>query len=172
MYKDRTLYWMGLYGESIRNSAVVAVKSHLSAAPSLHNNSHLANISRVLTVVRNPFHALVAERKRLVAATLTYWNSHIMTPQLVDFMNGHPYFGINRDPYQRTSILPWDDWVRAIGLPLWKRTVRLALEWESNSTVPVKTIRYEDMKADTETAVREMLAFLGCQLCASWRIVA
>lgn len=32
--------------------------------------------------VRNPFNALVAERKRVVACTFTYWDSHITTPSL------------------------------------------------------------------------------------------
>ena len=136
MYHDRTLHRAGLRGEGHSGRDVVAVKSHLAGVPNVTLPgpcTPLVRIARVVTVaslqlvcadehvihlVRHPLSALVAERKRLIAGTITYWNSHVMTPPWTHFLGGLPYYGKDPDPYARSSLLPWYAIV-AISVSVW-----------------------------------------------------
>ena len=161
IYLDATMKGNGFPGE-YRTTDVVFVKAHVAEHPKVVNGK-VAHYDKIIHLVRNPFHAMVAERKRLVAYSMTFWNIHQFTPPLFDFLNGRECVGCPH-PYAQTSRVPWQEWVKTIGFPRWLETVRVVKnEWLNNPAVNVSvlTVRYEDLKQDVHTKVAGMLNFLG-----------
>lgn len=161
IYNDKALRDTGLFGERFHGPEVVAVKSHIGHAPSLENGRLLRFYNKVIFLHRNPFEAMVAERKRVVSAAISFWNSHVMTPPLQDFMCGHVYKGSDPTKYPRTSALSWDEWVRTVGVPRWINTTRMAWGIRDNRTLPVHEVRYDELKKSVVPVMRGVLDFIG-----------
>ena len=160
VYNDPTLRGAGFSGEGHIGPDVIVVKSHLDNAPTLANG-RLRHFNKVIHLMRNPFQALVAERKRLVAGTMTFWNSHVFTPPLNAFLEGREYTGSNQDPYAKTAVLPWKEWALTVGLPKWVNTTRLGRAWIDNDVLPVMTLRFEDLVRNTQREMKKALRFIG-----------
>lgn len=172
-FVDPGLFALGYRGESVRDYSVVAVKSHIRKAPSIVRGKGVAGFEKVLHIIRNPFSSLVAERKRLVGAAVTFWDTHTISPSVSLFLNGslcsfcHP----SLPDYGRTSVLPWEEWVRTVGLPQWRATLKLALKY--GSVAPMLTVSYEQLRENTKDVLHHMLSFIeqdpalgSCALCS------
>ena len=148
----------GFVGEHITTSEVVAVKSHYRLAPEVQHGS-IVGFDKVVHLIRCPFEAMVAERKRIISDTITYWNAHVMTPPLELFMNGKDTLYKDATAYMHSSALRWEAWVKSFGLPMWLDTTRRAAEYAA--VAPVLTVRYEDLKQDTVGTMKRVLSFIG-----------
>ena len=157
IYYDPVMALNGFPGET-HTTNVVFVKAHYKRHPVAVNGT-LGHYDKVIHLVRNPFNAMVAERKRLIADTMTFWNIHQFTPPLAVFLKGGKYNGT--DAYQSTSIYPWKQWVKGVGIVKWLNTLNAAKQWANATSVPIFTMKYEDMKRDTHGVVERALAFMG-----------
>ena len=157
---------MGFQGEGITNSSVIAVKSHLTMVPRAKNHK-LQAFDEVVHVVRNPFHAIVAERKRLVAIH----DQHTAAPDWTTFVNGTATRGSH---WRMTSKLRWDAWIDA-AMQHWhasiKRVDTKALTLPSNDSLqqperqlPLHTVFFEELVEDVPGTMRSLLDFIGMTL--------
>ena len=107
MYFDRSLRAMGFLGEGHRDNSVFVVKSHYHSAPTAQNGE-LRGYDRVIHLVRSPFDALVAERKRVLATH----EAHTAQMDWSTFVNGRITKG-----YQAMlmCVLNWGRWMLVKG---------------------------------------------------------
>jgi hypothetical protein len=92
---DRSLKSAGLLGEGHHGTDVIAVKCHLDFCTHLLPR-WMRRYDKVLHIVRNPYDALVAERKRLVA------KDHFASPPWSAFVAGVP--GKRGNEYQQQVL--------------------------------------------------------------------
>ena len=154
MYGDPTLRLMGLMGEQKKSPNItVVVKSHALEYPS-HINHKLSRFDAVIHLVRNPFDALVAERKRL----LHFTHSHTAQPSWNRFANGRAMSG---DGGFQSATLPWDLWMDQYA-QRWKGTVGIATGYYVGyAKLPLLELRYEDLRSNATRQLERALAFLG-----------
>lgn len=144
----------GFRGEGRRNSSVIVVKAHADYLPSFKKGL-AAKFSKVIYLVRNPFHAFPAERKRLVA----WEDPHRANPAWEVFAAGRITF---RDIYGMSSAVPWQNWTSLWAAPKWASTHAKVTEFEQHG-MAVLRVRFEDLLADTSRVLTDILTFLGKQ---------
>lgn len=148
---DKSLHLMGFQGEGYTNRSVVVVKTHVDPCPTFKNR-HLYAFNKTLHLVRNPFHAIVAERKRLTVRR----NFHKANPTWSTFVNGIVGAG---DRWRVTSSLPWDAWLDR-GMSRWLTTI-ITVEHAAAQGQPTHTMRFEDLLQDLRGTMADALAFIG-----------
>ena len=157
IYFDRSLYAMGFLGEGKHNASVIAVKSHWYVHPSFKDGG-MREYDKAIHLVRNPFHAIVAERKRLVVRHAF----HTSQPSWTTFVNGIVQRG---ESWRMTSKMPWDAWMDA-AIQRWNTTVSFVDEIKGHS-MPLFTLRYENLVSDVKQTMAGVLEFIGtvCACC-------
>ena len=145
---------MGFEGEGFNNRSVVVVKTHADPLCPTVNNGHLHTFNKTLHLVRNPFNAMVAERKRLTVRS----NFHKANPTWSTFVNGIVGAG---GSWRMTSSLPvpWDAWLDR-GLSRWLKTVSIVQDAAAQGQ-PTHTMRFEDLVQDLRGTMALALAFIG-----------
>ena len=145
---------MGFLGEGKHNASVIAVKSHWYVHPSFKDGG-MREYDKAIHLVRNPFHAIVAERKRLVVRHAF----HTSQPSWTTFVNGIVQRG---DSWRMTSKMPWDAWMDA-AIQRWNTTVSF-VDTITAHNMSLKTLKYEDIVQNMQLAMAPVLRFLGeCQ---------
>lgn len=153
IYGDQSLTGMGFRGE-VTSTNVIVVKSHVYNAPD-QQNRQARKYDKVLHLIRNPFDAMPAERKRLVQ----YTNSHTGQPEWDTFVNGKRMRG---DELSVTAILSWDLWMEVYA-QRWQGTLAHALRYEEWGKASM-LLKYEDLKKGTRDTLAGALRFLGVAL--------
>lgn len=157
---------MGFQGEGVTNSSVIAVKSHLTMVPRAQNHK-LQAFDKVVHVVRNPFDAIIAERKRLVAIH----DQHTAAPNWKTFVNGTVTRGSH---WRMTSKLRWNEWID-LAMQHWHATMQRigtkaltipenVLLQQPEHQLPVHTVFFEELVQDVPGTMRSVLDFIGASL--------
>ena len=115
-------------------------KTHFELTP---DHPELARTDRALHIVRNP--------RDVLLSALNYRR-----------LNGVSEAQLSDRAYAELFI-------RNLGDPTWKQQkmgtwVSHARSWSQNERFPVKTIRYEDLRADTHAVMREAVDFMGLEI--------
>ncbi len=142
----------GFRGEGRHNSSVIVVKAHADYLPTFKKGL-ATKFSKVIYLVRNPFHAFPAERKRLVA----WADPHRANPAWEVFAAGRITF---RDIYGMSSAVPWQNWTALWAAPKWASTHAKVAAFEQHG-MTVLRIRFEDLLADTSRVLTDILKFIG-----------
>lgn len=145
---------MGFLGEGRRNNTVIAVKSHFhnDGTPYFRPANILSQFDRMIQLVRSPFAAFPAERKRIVATK----NAHVAEVNWTDFVLGRHSKG---DVWRRTTKVHWSNWT-ALASEKYMKTAHYLVELEALG-MPVHTIRFEDLQRDTQGVMAGVLRFIG-----------
>lgn len=150
VYKDRSIRdGLGMRGEGIRNNSVLVVKSHLSSVPA---KEMVKNFNQTVYLVRNPFHSILAERKRIVATT----HAHTSNPLWSQIVLGKSPSG---PKWQQTCKIHWNNWTALAA----QKVVRTDQYLQSliDLGMPVHTIRFEDLQSDLWVTMAGALQFIG-----------
>ena len=122
------------------DGAPLLAKTHFELSPA---HPELSRTDKALHIVRNP--------RDVLLSALNYRRLNGVTPaQLSDRAYAEMF-------------------IRAGGDPTWKQQkfgtwASHAASWTGTDLFPVKTIRYEDLKADTAGVMREVVGFMGLQV--------
>lgn len=150
VYCDISLRGKAFAGEHVRGGQALAVKTHSSSSEWIGKMRFLRGNSGMfgsaILLVRNPFHALVAEWNRKVA------NNFRDRTQVLDSHTkavGQEWFGRNN---------LWDEFVQK-QMTRWQDTIKNWLLF--NTEHPVLVVTYEDLKNDAYAEVERMLPFLN-----------
>lgn len=147
VYHDEALREIGMHGEDVTNNTVLLVKDHGNK-----KGFNFDEYDKVVFLVRNPFDAIIAERKRRL-------NGHVGTPPWPTFLS--PV----RDADGR-RILDWERWTD-MQMAWWVSMVFRTLggngivKRASGVRVPVLTIRFDELVAQPREKVRAILDFIG-----------
>ena len=154
---------MGFLGEGKHNASVIAVKSHWYVHPTFRGaGGSMREYDKAIHLVRNPFHAIVAERKRLVVRHAF----HTSQPSWSTFVNGIAQRG---DSWRMTSKMPWDAWMDA-AIQRWNTTLSFVDEIKARS-MPLFTLRYENLVYDVKQTMAGVLEFIGLCMCVAIVII-
>ena len=148
---DRTLYNLGFLGEGTRDASVIVTKSHISPMRPTYKNGHLQKYNKTLHLVRNPFAAVIAERKRLVVRH----DPHTANPTWATFNNGIVCGG---DQWRRTCSARWDEWLD-MAMLRWNNTMSFADLVATG--MHVLTLKFESLHTNLTSTMRDVLQFLG-----------
>lgn len=159
VYHDLELVQQGMLGEGHTGTDVLTVKDHC-VRHMRGNRSHCGQgYDKVLFLVRNPFHALVSERKRVTgdprAATNAGSGMHTNSQPWSVFLQPDRYSG-----------RPWAPWA-VEHMHLWASSVGHMLGPACNATAlaatgaPLMLLTYEALRADTPTSLARVLQFVG-----------
>lgn len=169
---------LGMRGEGVTNSSVLLVLDHcVKGFGDKGPERCLKGYNKVLFLVRNPFDALVAERKRVVNMMRLSKGAgggleggkdprnmtHTQTPPWADFVT-------RSAAYAR----PWIAWAPR-HMRIWAASARAMLGSACasvnnvsrvavaapNATIPLLLLKYEDLVTDVTPHLQRALAFLG-----------
>lgn len=155
MFNDQSLrVGLGFKGEGRKNNSVIIVKTHKSREDPA---DMVRWYNMTVNVVRNPFQAIAAERKRLVAVR----GSHTSNPGWSQIVFGKESVG---DRWHMTSSMHWDNWTSLAADKLLRTDVYLHRLIDAG--MPVHTIRFEDLQRDTQGVMAGALQFIGESRCS------
>ena len=133
----------GFPAEGIYGTSVILVKAHFKNLQYLKHIDQTEANTPVVFLIRNPFHAIVAERTRLLRATHPeYYNDTHISSDIDESQFGKNSSWVNF----------WTD-----AKNTWKNFV---LEWVIKFKGPLCVAKYEDLVADAVSEVLRILDFL------------
>lgn len=102
--------------------------------------------------IRNPFNAILAERKRIVSQK----SIHTSVPSWREIVLGRHTVG---DVWRRTARVHWSNWTTLAAQKFMTTENYIGLLVEVG--MPVHTIRYEDLLTDLTPTLAGALQFIG-----------